>query len=219
MSDTQGLDLQIDYWNQVGPTKPFAHPVNIERLGRWLSRTSRILDYGCGYGRALALLYANGYTDIIGVDPAPAMIDAARQSYPAISFEVLNDYQRVHLPDASVECVLLLSVLTCVPTNQGQRAIISEIRRVLQPSGVLYISDMFLQADPRNVERYVRDEKKYGIYGIFDLNEGVTVRHHTREWIETLTKDFELLELEEISVHTMNGHSANAFQWFGRKHD
>jgi SAM-dependent methyltransferase len=219
MSDAQRLDLQIDYWNQVGPTKPFAHPVNIEQLGRWVSRTDRILDYGCGYGRALRFLHANGYTNLIGVDPAPAMIDAARQNFPAISFDVLNDYQRVQLPEASVDGVLLLSVLTCVPTNDGQRAIISEITRVLRPRGVLYISDMFLQTDSRNVERYVRDEKKYGIYGIFDLGEGATVRHHTRGWIETLTKDFESLELEEISIHTMNGHSAKAFQWFGRKPD
>jgi len=217
MSDAQRLDLQIDYWNQVGPTKPFAHPVNIEQLGRWVSPTDRILDYGCGYGRALGLLYANGYTNLIGVDPAPAMIDAARQNFPAISFDILNDDQRVQLPDGSVDGVLLLSVLTCVATNEGQRAIISEITRVLRPGGVLYISDMFLQTDSRNVERYVRDEKKYGIYGIFDLREGVIVRHHTRGWIETLTKDFESLELEEISVHTMNGHSAKAFQWFGRK--
>jgi len=219
MSDAQRLDLQIDYWNQVGPTKPFAHPVNIEQLGRWVSPTDRILDYGCGYGRALGLLYANGYTNLIGVDPAPAMIDAARQNFPAISFDILNDDQRVQLPDVSVDGVLLLSVLTCVATNEGQRAIISEITRVLRPGGVLYISDMFLQTDSRNVERYVRDEKKYGIYGIFDLREGVIVRHHTRGWIETLTKDFESLELEEISVHTMNGHSAKAFQWFGRKPD
>ena len=219
MSDARRLDLQIDYWNQVGPTKPCAHPVNIEHLGRWVSPTDRILDYGCGYGRALGFLHVNGYTNLIGVDPAPAMIDAARQNFPAISFDVLNDYQRVQLPDASVDGVLLLSVLTCVPTNEGQRAIISEIIRVLRPGGVLYISDMFLQTDSRNVERYVRDEKKYGIYGIFDLSEGVTVRHHTRGWIEILTKDFDSLELEEISVHTMNGHSAKAFQWFGRKPD
>jgi len=219
MSDARRLDLQIDYWNQVGPTKPCAHPVNVEQLGRWVSPTDRILDYGCGYGRALGFLHVNGYTNLIGVDPAPAMIDAARQNFPAISFDVLNDYQRVQLPDASVDGVLLLSVLTCVPTNEGQRAIISEIIRVLRPGGVLYISDMFLQTDSRNVERYVRDEKKYGIYGIFDLSEGVTVRHHTRGWIEILTKDFDSLELEEISVHTMNGHSAKAFQWFGRKPD
>jgi hypothetical protein len=45
----------------------------------------------------------------------------------------------------------------------------------------------------------------------------VTVRHHDRAWIETLTKDYELLELEEIPVKTMNGHPASAFQWYGRK--
>jgi len=50
MSETRRLDLQIDYWNNVGPTKPFAHPVNIEELSRWLSPAGRILDYGCGKG-------------------------------------------------------------------------------------------------------------------------------------------------------------------------
>src|SRR5262249_55204988 len=131
--------------------------------------------------------------------------------------DTLDDYKQVNLPNASVDAVLLFTVLTCVPTNEGQRAIIAEIIRVLRPGGLLYISDMFLQTDSRNVDRYVRDEKKYGIYGVFDLREGATVRHHDRAWIEMLTKDFETLVLDEISVHTMNGHPASAFQWFGRK--
>ena len=145
------------------------------------------------------------------------MIAAARQSFPSISFDVLSDYQKLNLPDGSVDAVLLFTVLTCVPTDEGQRAIIAEITRVLRSGGGLYISDMFLQTDSRNVERYIRGEKKYGIYGVFDLREGVTVRHHERAWIETLTRGYESLALEEIAVQTMNGHPATAFQWFGRK--
>jgi SAM-dependent methyltransferase len=217
MTDSKKLDLQIDYWNAVGPTKPFAHPVNIEKLEQWVRPTSRVLDYGCGYGRALGILQAHGYRDLIGVDPVPAMIAAARHNFPSISFDLLDDYRKVNVPDASVDCVFLFTVLTCVPTDEGQRAIISEITRVLRSKGVLYISDMWLQTDSRNVERYIEGEKKYGIYGVFDLREGVTVRHHDRRWIETLTKDYELLELEEIPVKTMNGHPATAFQWYGRK--
>jgi SAM-dependent methyltransferase len=215
--NSKRLDLQIDYWNGVGPTKPFAHPVNIEKLGRWVPSTSRILDYGCGYGRALGILQAHGYRDLVGVDPAPAMIAAARQNVHSVSFDVLDDYQKINLVSGSVDCVLLFTVLTCVPTDAGQRAIISEITRVLRPAGLLYISDMWLQTDARNVERYVEGEKKYGIYGVFDLREGVTVRHHDRGWIETLTKDYEVLDLEEIPVKTMNGRPATAFQWFGKK--
>src|SRR5262249_14806968 len=109
------------------------------------------------------------------------------------------------------------AVLTSVPSNEGQRAIISEIKRVLRPGGLLYISDMFLQTDSRNVERYIRDEKKYGIYGIFDLSDGATVRHHDPAWIETLTKDFERLGLDELSVQRRTRHPASAFQWFGKK--
>jgi SAM-dependent methyltransferase len=216
MNDSRRLDLQIDYWDQIGPTKPFAHPVNIEQFSRRVPRSSRVLDYGCGYGRALGILHSSGYRDLIGVDPAPGMIAAARGNFPSLSFDVLDDYRKVALPAASVDAVLLLSVLTCVPTDEGQRAIIAEISRLLRPNGLLYISDMWLQTDTRNVARYVEGERKYGIYGVFDLSEGVTVRHHDRAWIEELTKDYEAIALEEIPVLTMNGHPATAFQFFGR---
>jgi SAM-dependent methyltransferase len=216
MTDARKLDLQMDYWNRIGPSKPFAHPVNVTQFSRWVPPSARVLDYGCGYGRALGILHSNGYSDLIGVDPAPAMIAAARENFPSISFEVLADFQKVNLPDSTVDAVLLLSVLTCVPTDDGQRAIMSEITRLLPSGGVLYISDLFLQTDSRNVERYIANEKKYGIYGVFDLREGATVRHHERAWIETLTSGFAVLALEEIPVQTMNGHPATAFQWFGR---
>jgi SAM-dependent methyltransferase len=111
----------------------------------------------------------------------------------------------------------LFTVLTCVPTNQGQRAIVEEVGRVLRPGGLFYISDLWLQTDERNRERYVRDEPKYRTYGVFDLPEGVTVRHHDPSWIETLTRDFETVALDHIIVQTMNGHPAQGFQWFGLK--
>jgi SAM-dependent methyltransferase len=136
------LDLQIDYWNEVGPNKSFKHPVNLERLRQWVMPKSRILDLGCGYGRALGLLHASGYRNVIGVDPAPAMITAARRRFPAIAFELQTDPPRLDLPDAAVDATLLFTVLTCVPTDEGQRAIVAEITRVLRPGGLLYISDM-----------------------------------------------------------------------------
>jgi SAM-dependent methyltransferase len=210
------IDCQVDYWNRVGPHKPFGHPLNFERLRRRLSPDSRILDLGCGYGRALGLLSECGYNNLVGFDPAPAMVALARERFPAIAFQELNS---VHLPlaDASVDATLLFSVLTCVPTDYGQRAIVEEVFRVLRPAGLFYISDLWLQTDERNLERYRRAEPKYGIYGVFDLPEGVTVRHHDPLWIETLTRDFETVALDQIEVVTMNGHAAKGFQWFGLK--
>jgi len=210
------LDRQYEYWNREGPQKPFAHPVNLERITQLLPRESCILDFGCGYGRCLGEFLGAGHGNLVGFDFSPAMIASARTRFPEITFEQVHSAV-IPLADDSVDGALLFSVLTCVPTNEGQRAIVEELHRVLRPGGLLYISDLWLQCDERNLARYARDERKYGIYGVFDLPEGVTVRHHDPKWIETLTSNFDLLALDQIDVVTMNGNPANAFQWFGSK--
>src|SRR5262249_139462 len=113
--------------------------------------------------------------------------------------------------------VVLCTILTCVPTDGGQQAIMQEITRLLRPGGLLYISDLWLQTDTRNLERYSRDQLKYGTYGIFDLAEGVTVRHHDARWIEVLTSGYQKRAVGDFQVQTMKGHPALAFQWFGLK--
>ena len=208
------LNSQYEYWNTAGTQKPFAHPLNLRRVRQWVSDEGTILDYGCGYGRILGELHNEGYESLIGLDFSPAMIAAARAQYPEIAFEVVQS-STIPLPDASVDGVLLFSVLTCIPTDEGQRALLKEVNRVLNRGGLLYISDLWLQTDERNLTRYARDEQKYGNYGVFDLPEGVTVRHHDPKWIETLTSDFTTVALDEIEVVTMNGNPAKAFQWFG----
>ncbi|HKN83982.1 MAG TPA: class I SAM-dependent methyltransferase [Pyrinomonadaceae bacterium] len=210
------LDHQFAYWNSAGTQKTFGHPLNLQRVGRWLSPDSRILDFGCGYGRCLGELFNSGYRNLIGFDFSPAMVATARTRFPEITFQETQP-SIILLPDTSVDGALLLSVLTCVPTDDGQRAILRELQRVLRPGGLLYISDLWLQADERNLARYARDEAKYGIYGVFDLPEGVTVRHHDPKWIDTLTRDFTMAALDQIEVVTMNGNPAKAFQWFGLK--
>lgn len=211
------LDCQVEYWNRLGPSKPFGHPVNFERLAQWVTTGDRIVDYGCGYGRVLGLLYAHGYRDLLGVDPASEMVAEAGRRFPAIHCEQLATPPYLNLPSESVAAVLLFTVLTCVPGDEGQLAIVGEVGRVLRPGGLLYISDLWLQSDARNVERYVRDERKYGRYGVFDLPEGVTVRHHDRRWIDVLTSEYEAVALDAVQVQTMNGHAASGFQWFGVK--
>jgi len=210
------LNRQLEYWNTEGSRKSFAHPLNLGRVGQWLSPENRILDFGCGYGRTLGELFSSGYRNLVGFDFSPAMIAAARARFPDITFQELQS-STIPLPDASVDGALLFSVLTCVPTDDGQRAILAELHRVLRPGGLLYISDLWLQSDERNLSRYARDEAKYSTYGVFDLPEGVTVRHHDPKWIDSLTSDFEPAALDNIEVVTMNGNPANAFQWFGLK--
>ena len=62
--------MDYRYWNEIGPTKSFAHPIDVETLKRWVQPDSRILDYGCGYGRAVSILAAAGcaFRDVVKVN-------------------------------------------------------------------------------------------------------------------------------------------------------
>jgi hypothetical protein len=145
------------------------------------------------------------------------MIEAARANAPAAEVVLMTDPPRVPQPDASFDAALLIAVLTCIPADEDQRGIVGELRRLLRPGGVLFISDLWLQNDDRNLERYKRGVETHGLYGVFDLPEGVTVRHHDPKWIRMLTADFTPESLEDVELTTMNGHRAVGFQWLGTR--
>ena len=144
------------------------------------------------------------------------MIQRGRELYPVLSLEVLPNSGLAY-PQHSFDAVLLISVLTCIPTNTGQQALLATLQHILRPKGLLYISDLVLQEDERNQARYQRDQEEFGTYGIFRLPEGTVVRHHAIEWIAALTSGFETLDMIYPEVFTMNGHAAKAFQYLGRR--
>jgi SAM-dependent methyltransferase len=164
----------------------------------------------------LETLSKQGYRHLIGFDVAPSMIAAARERVPDARIERIGG-PGLPLPDGSVDAVLLFALLTCVPDGAQQRAIVREAERVLRPRGLLYISDLWLQDDERNRRRYERGVSGFDTYGVFELPEGVVLRHHDRDWIDELTREFTRVALDEITVETMNGHQARGFQWFGRR--
>lgn len=207
---------QMSYWDRVAQQKRFSHPLRLEWLECYLDSRARVLDYGCGYGRTLGELVQADYQNVVGVDFSAAMLARCRQEFPPVSL-IRNDGRTLPFKSDSLDAALLFAMLTCIPQNEAQRALIAEVKRVLRPDGLLYISDLLLNEDARNCKRYERYAKVYGTFGVFELPEGVVVRHHRREWIEELTGSFTQLEYEPFSVITMNGNTSAAFQYLGRK--
>jgi len=210
---------QIEYWDRVAGEKSFSHPLRLDWLKRGIdlsTRHSTIVDYGCGYGRTLKELWRNGYHNIVGIDFSTGMLMRSRSELPRVPL-VRSDGRTLPLRADSVAVVLLFAVLTCIPESDEQQRLIAGVSRVLQPGGLLYISDLLMNEDERNRARYEEYVHKYGCYGVFELPEGVVVRHHRKQWIEELTGAFETLGFEPFVVTTMNGNTSAAFQYLGRK--
>jgi SAM-dependent methyltransferase len=139
-------DRSGGYWDREGTTKTFSHPVNLDRLRENLGPEGTILDYGCGYGRVTAMLFEMGYRGLTGVDSSQGMIEKARAMHPHLSFLRIEP-PTVPFPDASFDAALLFAVLTCIPGDEDQKAVINELYRVVRPGGIIYISDYWLQSD------------------------------------------------------------------------
>jgi len=218
MSELKELGSQTAYWNAAAEagTKQFAHPLHLPWLED-VSRSAMLLDYGCGYGRIMNDLAQQGFNNLAGADTSPQMIAQARQLHPAMQFTTLDTPPALPMATASVDMIVLFAVLTCIPEDQAQRSLIEELTRVLKPNGLLYVSDLLLQNDQPNQDRYARSAERFGTYGVFKTTDGAVCRHHPSDWFTTLLAGLDPIATRHITVPTMNGHESEGIQLLTRK--
>jgi SAM-dependent methyltransferase len=117
----------------------------VERLERsaryrWAAQVTggrKALDIGCGDGSGTAILVAAGASSVLGVDPFEQAIERARGEYgQAARFEVAEPVV-LPVPDSSFDLVTGFGVLE---SSDDPDAVLDEVERVLEPSGVLLAS-------------------------------------------------------------------------------
>jgi ubiquinone/menaquinone biosynthesis C-methylase UbiE len=90
----------------------------------------RLLDVCCGPGYGAGAAAARGL-EAVGVDIAPAMIDEAKQRFPAATF-LAGDAEALDFPDSSFDAVICAFGLLHVPHPEQA---IAEAFRVLKAGG------------------------------------------------------------------------------------
>lgn len=207
-------DHQPTYWDGAGATKTFTHPIAADWLA---SRSARVLDYGCGYGRVTAELTDRGYAAFSGTDPSAALIRRGRRMRPDLRLDVLAEPLTLPHRPASVDVVLLFAVLTCIPDDRQVQRVITEVGRVLVPGGLVYLSDLVLQNDERRRARYAAQVEQSGsLYGVFATEDGAVFRHRPLDAWRALFGGLDLVAERLLEVDTLNGHRAQAVQLLAR---
>jgi ubiquinone/menaquinone biosynthesis C-methylase UbiE len=109
----------------------------VDQLFRGLPRGAAILDVGCGTGEHLKRALSLGLK-ASGVEPAPAMLAAARRDVPGARIE---DGVATSLPfrDGEFDAVIMIEVLRYLDRSDTELAL-REARRVLRPGGKLLVT-------------------------------------------------------------------------------
>lgn len=215
MTSPQGF---LGFWETTGSAKTFTHPLDPALLDAYVPRSARVLDYGCGYGRLTAELAGLGYRDVRGVDVSAALIARGRREHPELD---LMRWAGFPLPfeEGSFDAALLFAVLTCVPRDEDQSAIVGELGRLVRPGGVLYLSDVPVQDDALNQGRYARFVGRYGTFGVFETPDGGVFRHHPPSRLRGLVRaaGFSVVAERTGSVGTLDGRTAQRLQIIARR--
>jgi ubiquinone/menaquinone biosynthesis C-methylase UbiE len=102
-----------------------------------------VLEIGCGNGYGGHLLNQLQPKSYIGLDVMEEQIEIARKNYPQCQFIVQDAADLSQFVDASKDVVIIFGVLHHIPE---WRKVIDQIRRVLKPSGSLFLEE------PRGVD-------------------------------------------------------------------
>src|SRR6185295_17970624 len=112
-------------------------PVDLQEVvERFFVRGGNSADIGCGCGREVAWLHANGFS-AVGFDPSEGLLNEARRRYPSFKFA------HAELPElrgiGTFDNVLCETVIMHLDRKQ----IAPSVRRlfdIVKPSGILYLS-------------------------------------------------------------------------------
>jgi SAM-dependent methyltransferase len=130
--DRAAADFAADWHAQAAPADLHA------LVRRFFRPGGRTADVGCGSGREVAWLNANGFP-ATGYDPSEGLLAQARALCPTLTFVAAALPDLAGVADTSFDNVLCETVLMHLPSD----AIAASVRRlmaILRPDGCLYLS-------------------------------------------------------------------------------
>jgi 2-polyprenyl-3-methyl-5-hydroxy-6-metoxy-1,4-benzoquinol methylase len=112
-------------------------PVDLQEIvERFFVRGGNSADIGCGCGREVAWLHANGFS-AVGFDASEGLLKEARRRYPSYKFA------HAELPGLNGVGTFDNVLCETVIMHLDQKEIAASVRRLLdvvKPSGILYLS-------------------------------------------------------------------------------
>ena len=137
-----------DYYNRQDCMKKYSEDVDGVKLwasekhiiAKYIKKTDKILDIGCGAGRTTINLCKDGYTNITGLDIAGNLLafakDYCKQNNLDIDF-VEQSATNIKFENETFDAVIFsYNGFMCIPGEENRKTALKEICRVLKPSGV-----------------------------------------------------------------------------------
>jgi SAM-dependent methyltransferase len=129
--DDGAADYAADWHAQPPPT-------DLHALIRSFFQPGLTADIGCGSGREVAWLVANGF-DATGFDASEGLLAQARSRYPQLRFKAALLPDLAPIPPESFDNVLCETVIMHL-AHDAIAPSLERMMNILKPGGILYVS-------------------------------------------------------------------------------
>lgn len=161
-------------------------------------KTDRILDLCCGAGRHLRKFQNLGFTNTVGIDLSPHLLEVAQAS-PARLTLVRGDMRALPFGSCFHMVLSLFTSFGYFFDEEENQRVLTEIRRVLLPEGQFLLDLVPLAAVDRLV---ARSEKDSGDLHIVEKRRFDHVRRRIEKEIEISGPDGQHTFLESVRVYS-----------------
>lgn len=186
-------------WDSVAARVNFNLKISTDDFIVSVPFESKILDFGCGYGRITKQILDLGYREVIGIDSSKEMVSRGLSECPELDLRYLSA-EVLPFPDGEFDSIVLCAVLTCIPEQSCRNNILSELHRVLKPQGIIYLAE------------FCSDQSLH-----FGSGTGVSMWHSSKAEFEALLTNFNIESSTLVDNSTMSGHKSKAIHIIARK--
>jgi len=183
---------------------------NSEKIifNKYISKTDKILDLGCGAGRTTINLFKAGFKNIIGLDISSPLIDYANDYINKNNLDIefiKGDATDLPYADNSFDTVIFsYNGMQCIPGKKNRDNVLKEVYRVLKPNG-LYIFTAHNRDDSGKYQQIWDEEKIKWEKGTQDTNLEIFGDRYTKN----ITGEFCVIHFSNIEemkdfVHQQN---------------
>lgn len=181
---------QVSAWEQEYTHVTWGGPRSIKTVRDHLPQGSRVLDAGCGNGRHLLPLSRLYRT--VGIDISKTALEGSTtylQKSGQHSEHLVSSVTQLPFSDDSFDGIVCYGVLQHLFAGE-RHAAVSEFKRLLSRGGFLLF------------EAFGVDDMRYGGEEVephtFLRKSGLIYHYFTKEEVESLLEDFEIIKLEDV---------------------
>lgn len=139
------------YWQTI--------QLSVETIKMAFNTNAKILEIGCATGNTLAYLLSQGFTNLIGCDSSPAMLDQATQKVPHIKLIETAHFPQQCSPFEIVICNWTLHFI------KEREQYLKDIFEGLKSGGLFILTEKTIQSNVMKM-----------LYHKFKLNQGLTLK-------------------------------------------